>query len=57
LDAAIVFHCRFAAAVGWLHHAGPSKNPTQPIIMRLTGREGEMEGQAIGIHDRVNFAR
>ena len=33
------------------------KNRTQPIVVRLTRREGEMDRQAIGIHHCVNLAR
>ena len=29
----------------------------KPVLMRLAGREGEMDRQAIGVHDRVNLAR
>ena len=36
---------------------GAEQNRTQPIVMNLTGREGEMDWQAIGVHDRVNLAR
>jgi predicted phosphate transport protein (TIGR00153 family) len=32
------------------------ENRTQPVIMRFTGREGEMDRQAIGVHHRVNLA-
>jgi hypothetical protein len=32
-------------------------NRTQPIVVRLTGRESEMDREAIGVHDRVNLAR
>jgi hypothetical protein len=35
---------------------GAEENRTQPIVVRLTGREGEMDRQAIGVHDRVNLA-
>ena len=28
-----------------------------PIVVRLTGREREMDGQDIGLHYRVNLAR
>jgi hypothetical protein len=30
---------------------------TQPIVVCLTRREGEMNWQAVGVHDRVNLAR
>jgi hypothetical protein len=40
-----------------LRKQGAEKNRAQPIIVRLTGREGEMDGQAIGINHRVNLAR
>jgi hypothetical protein len=33
------------------------QNQTQPIVVGLTWRESEMDRQAIGVHDRVNFAR
>ena len=33
------------------------QNRTQPIVVRFTGREGEMDWQAVGVHDRVNLAR
>jgi hypothetical protein len=29
---------------------------TQPVVMRLARREGEMHRQAIGVHHRVNLA-
>ena len=32
------------------------QNRTQPVVMRLTGREGEIDRQAIGVHHRVNLA-
>jgi hypothetical protein len=35
---------------------GAEKNRTQPIVMRLTGRESEMDRQAIGVYHRVNLA-
>ena len=35
---------------------GAEEHRTQPIVVRLTGREGEMDRQAIGVHDRVNLA-
>jgi hypothetical protein len=35
---------------------GAEENRTQPIVMRLTGRESEMERQAIGVRHRVNLA-
>src|SRR6516164_3081532 len=35
----------------------PEENRTQPIVMRFTGRESEMDRHAIGVHHRVNFAR
>jgi hypothetical protein len=37
--------------------AGTEQNRTQPIVVRLAGRESEMDRQAIGVYDRVNFAR
>lgn len=40
-----------------LGRQGAEENRTQPVIMRLTGREGEMDRQAIGVHHRVNLAR
>jgi hypothetical protein len=39
-----------------LRKQGAEKNRTQPIIVRLTGRESEMDRQAVGVHDRVNLA-
>jgi hypothetical protein len=33
------------------------ENRTQPIVVRFTGREGEMDRQAIGVLHRVNLAR
>jgi hypothetical protein len=36
---------------------GADENRTQPIVVGLTGPEGEMDRQAIGVHDRVNLAR
>jgi hypothetical protein len=33
-----------------------SQNRTQPVVMRLTGREGKMDRQAIGVHHGVNLA-
>ncbi len=33
------------------------KNRTQPIIVRLTGREGEVDRQTVGVHHRVNLVR
>ena len=35
---------------------GAEENRTKPIVMRLTGREGEMDREAIGVNDRVNLA-
>ena len=35
---------------------GAEKNGTQPIVMRLTRREGEMERETIGVNDRMNLA-
>ena len=35
---------------------GAEKDRTQPIVMRLTRREGEMDRQTIGINDRMNLA-
>jgi hypothetical protein len=32
------------------------ENRTKPIVMGLAGRKGEMDRQAIGVHDRVNLA-
>ena len=36
---------------------GAEENRTQPIVMRFTGREREMDRQAIGVDQRVNLAR
>jgi hypothetical protein len=33
------------------------RNRTQPIVVCLTGREGEMDRQAVAVHDRVNLGR
>ncbi|MCP1970809.1 hypothetical protein J2R87_004549 [Bradyrhizobium elkanii] len=33
------------------------KNRTQPIVMRRTRRESDMERQAIGVHHCVNLVR
>ena len=35
---------------------GAEENRAQPVVVRLTRREGEMDRQAIGVHDRVNLA-
>jgi hypothetical protein len=35
---------------------GAEENRTQPIVVRLAGREREMDRQAIGVHHRVNLA-
>jgi hypothetical protein len=35
---------------------GAEENRTQPIVVRLTRREREMDRQAIGVHHRVNLA-
>jgi hypothetical protein len=40
-----------------LWEQGAEQNRTQPIVMRFTGSEGEMDRQAIGVHRRVNLAR
>jgi hypothetical protein len=36
---------------------GAEEHRTQPIVVRLTGREGEMDRQAVGVHHRMNLAR
>jgi len=38
----------------WEQHA--QENRTQPVVVCLTGREGEMYRQAVCVHDRVNLA-
>jgi hypothetical protein len=40
-----------------LRKQGAEKNRTQPIVVRLTGRQSEMDRQAIAVHDRVNLTR
>ena len=40
-----------------LRKQGAEKSRTQPINLRLIGREDEMDGQAVGVHHRVNLAR
>jgi hypothetical protein len=35
---------------------GAEENRTQPIVVHLTGRESEMDRQAIGVHHRVNLS-
>jgi hypothetical protein len=35
---------------------GAEENRTQPVVMRLTGHEGEMDRQTVGVHHRVNLA-
>ena len=35
---------------------GAEENRTQPIVVRLTRREREMDRQAIRVHHRVNLA-
>jgi hypothetical protein len=40
-----------------LWQQGVREKRTKSIVMRFTGREGEMDRQAIGVHDRVNLAR
>lgn len=47
------------AAIREQHRLGKQcaeQNRTQPVVMRLAGREGEMDRQAIGAHHRVNLA-
>jgi len=36
---------------------GAEQNRTQPIVMRFTGREGDMDRQPIGVHHHVDLAR
>jgi hypothetical protein len=36
---------------------GAEENRTQPIVVRVTGREGQTDRQAVGVHHRVNLAR
>ncbi len=36
---------------------GIEENRIQPNVVRLTGSESEVDRLAIGVHDRVNFAR
>jgi hypothetical protein len=38
----------------WEHRA--EEDRTKPIIVGLTGREGEMHWQPVGVYDRVNLA-
>ncbi len=33
------------------------ENRARPIVMRFAGREGEMDWQTVGVHDRMNLAR
>ena len=33
------------------------ENRTQPIVVCFTGREGEMDWQAVGVHHGVNLTR
>src|SRR5258708_1689687 len=35
---------------------GAEENRTQPIVMRLTGRESDLDRHAIRVHHRVNLA-
>jgi hypothetical protein len=38
----------------WQH--GAQENRTKPIVVGLTGREGEMDWHPVSIYDRVNLA-
>jgi hypothetical protein len=40
-----------------LREQGAEESRAQPIVMRFTGREGEMDRRAIGVHHRVYLAR
>ena len=35
---------------------GAEENRAQPVVVGLTGREGEMDLQAIGVHDHMDLA-
>jgi hypothetical protein len=50
---------RVVAAIREQHRfgkQGAEESRTQPAIMRFTGRESEMNRQAIGVHHRMNLA-